>query len=394
MEKITATACLLLIISFFLVIFPEVNVNATTNTLVVPLDYSNIQDAINNAADGDIIKVKEGVYYGKIEINKELTIIGENKYTTIIDGNEQGPVILITKNKVTVKDLTIRNGMDSFFKYYSYAHAGIHLLHVNHCEITNNILDNNGFGIWLFGSSDNKITSNKLVNNRESILVQGESNNNVISNNKISNSNMGIKIDKYSDHNTIEDNKIQTSTHQSSDRSDTGILLRRSSENIVVDNTIKNSVYGVWIDGASNNIVKQNVIENIADSGITITRYVNYDPNTGFTLRITSNNNEIYHNVFVNSFQVTISSEQNTVWDNGVQGNHWSNYNGTDADGDGIGDTPYIINSNNQDNHPIVEAVVIPEFPSLELLVVLIALSSVFALFYQKRLTYNKRKRV
>ncbi|MCW4035435.1 MAG: right-handed parallel beta-helix repeat-containing protein, partial [Candidatus Bathyarchaeota archaeon] len=391
MEKITATACLLLIISFFLVVFPEVNVNATTNTTVVPLDYSNIQDAINNAANGDTIKVKEGVYYGKIEVNKELTIIGENKHTTIIDGNEQGPVILITQNKVTVKDLTIRNGMDSFFNYFFKAHTGIHLLHVNHCEVSNNILDNNGFGVWLFGSSDNKISHNELVNNRESMLVQSESHNNIISNNKITSSNMGIKVDKYSDHNTIQDNKIQTSRQQNSDGSDTGILLRRSSENIVVDNTIKNSAYGIWIDGASNNIVKQNVIENCGESGITITRYVSYDPNTRFTLRITSNNNQIYHNVFVNSFQVAIYSEQNTVWDNGVQGNHWSNYNGTDTDGDGIGDTPYIINANNQDNHPIIEAAVIPEFPSLAVLVALIALCAVLALFYQKLLTVNTR---
>ena len=47
------------------------------------------------------------------------------------------------------------------------------------------------------------------------------------------------------------------------------------------------------------------------------------------------------------------------IWDNGFEGNYWDNYNGTDGDGNGIGDTPYIINENNQDNYPLVN--VIPE---------------------------------
>jgi nitrous oxidase accessory protein NosD len=47
--------------------------------------------------------------------------------------------------------------------------------------------------------------------------------------------------------------------------------------------------------------------------------------------------------------------------------NYWSDYNATDNDGDSIGDTPYIINEDNQDNSPLMEPVeleVIPEFPS------------------------------
>ncbi len=45
-------------------------------------------------------------------------------------------------------------------------------------------------------------------------------------------------------------------------------------------------------------------------------------------------------------------------------GNYWNDYNGTDNDDNGIGDTPYIIDEDNQDIYPLMEPVTIPEFPS------------------------------
>lgn len=41
-------------------------------------------------------------------------------------------------------------------------------------------------------------------------------------------------------------------------------------------------------------------------------------------------------------------------WDNGSIGNYWSDYNGTDANGDGIGDTPYVLDADNQDRYPLM----------------------------------------
>jgi parallel beta-helix repeat protein len=69
-----------------------------------------------------------------------------------------------------------------------------------------------------------------------------------------------------------------------------------------------------------------------------------------------NSNNLIYHNDFVNNLQhVTIQNSVNT-WDDGYPsgGNYWSDYTGIDADGDGIGDTPYVINHNNMDQFPLM----------------------------------------
>jgi hypothetical protein len=42
------------------------------------------------------------------------------------------------------------------------------------------------------------------------------------------------------------------------------------------------------------------------------------------------------------------------VWSSGGEGNYWVGYTGTDANGDGIGDTPYIINEYNTDPYPLI----------------------------------------
>ena len=54
--------------------------------IIIPDDYSTIQLGINNANPGDTIFVRNGVYYENIIIEKKITLVGENKNNTIIDG--------------------------------------------------------------------------------------------------------------------------------------------------------------------------------------------------------------------------------------------------------------------------------------------------------------------
>ncbi|MHC4537296.1 MAG: pectinesterase family protein, partial [Planctomycetota bacterium] len=68
-------------------------------TIVVDIngsgEYTSIHEAIDNADDGDTIYVLAGVYYENIIINKTITLIGNGSINTIINGSENGDVILI-----------------------------------------------------------------------------------------------------------------------------------------------------------------------------------------------------------------------------------------------------------------------------------------------------------
>ena len=74
----------LLYATLFLLIILPLEISAAT--LTVPDDYPTIQAAIDAASTGDAVYVKEGTYYENVFIGKQITLQGEDRETTIIDG--------------------------------------------------------------------------------------------------------------------------------------------------------------------------------------------------------------------------------------------------------------------------------------------------------------------
>jgi len=127
-----------------------------------PNNYTSIQDAIDDAGDGDTIFVYNGTYYENVIINKTINLIGEDKNTTIIDGGGSGNVVYISANEVNISGFTIRNGGSS----YRDKSAGIKVFRSNFSIFSNNNLYNNGIGIYLYKSSHDIIYKNNISSNK------------------------------------------------------------------------------------------------------------------------------------------------------------------------------------------------------------------------------------
>ena len=107
---------MILILTAVLFTFPKVE--AESKTIVVPDDYSTIQEAVSNAADGDTVLVKNGIYpvdeNTTIVISKTLSLVGEDPATTTILGasstyDENGIAIRLAAPNIILSGFTIAN---------------------------------------------------------------------------------------------------------------------------------------------------------------------------------------------------------------------------------------------------------------------------------------------
>ena len=61
-------------------------------------NYTKIQDAIDDASDGDTVFVYDdsSPYYENVIVDKSINLIGEDKETTVVDGGRIGSVVIVT----------------------------------------------------------------------------------------------------------------------------------------------------------------------------------------------------------------------------------------------------------------------------------------------------------
>jgi len=189
-------------------------------------------------------------------------------------------------------------------------------------------------------------------------------NNEIFGNIVLNNNNFGMLIHRSSG-DTIYQNRLSNNIK--------GVWLSFSENNTVFRNNMTNNEHGLDIGSSSNNLIFENVISN-NDIGVLLTS-------------ISSINNTIWNNDFVDNTKQAIddSSGATLFWDNGSEGNYWSDYDGTDNNGDGIGDSPYIIDENNRDDHPLMEPLIIPEFPSWIVLPLFVT-ATLIVLIWRKKL--------
>jgi parallel beta-helix repeat protein len=228
--------------------------------ITVPDYYVTIQEAINNAVDGDTVFVKAGTYYEHVVVNKTISLVGEDVDTTIIDGNNTGHVINVITDNVSISGFTVRNSGNV---HWPDLDAGICLNGTTGCVISENRVVDNGFaGISLLSSQYNKIAGNNVSGTGwGGIHLMNSSRNTVFDNILDSNGQQlqwggGINGHAGSHYNNITDNTILNCV--------CGMFYHDARYNSICRNNISAiSVIGIWLqDTVSHNVVAENSLIN------------------------------------------------------------------------------------------------------------------------------------
>ena len=381
---------------------------ASPTILRVPEDYPTIQAAVNAASNDDLIEVHNGTYVENVDVNKRLNIYASDgaSITIVKASNSNDHVFEVTANNVTIMNFTVTdatgyhksgvylNGVsycdisnnvvtNNSFGIYVYSstyndvynniatgnvYHGVHIRFSSNINVTNNdvtlnngdgvyvhesnysLIEGNtitnqstGYGISLHESSFNTITDNDVTSNSMGLVLVSNCNNNTITNNDISqNPNGGIILGS-SNNNTIADNTLSLNKYTdlllynsssmagvyiySSIQSWPGPVLTPSLDNKAYRNTITDNAYGVYIENDLGQVIHANNLF-----------YDNYFDNALANARDPGNN----------LWNTTKHLGINIIDGPYIGGNFWSDYNGTDIDSDGIGDTdlPYTSDGN------------------------------------------------
>jgi len=325
------------------------------------------------------MQIKSFAYVIRLYYSSNNIIVGNN-----IKNNWGGIELYSSSNNAIAGNNIKNNEWDGIYLTYSYYNiisgnnitenlAGIYLKCSSKNGIVgNNITENNDNGILFNCSSNNTLRSNSIADNRHSFAVEGEEFshfvNDVDASNTVNGKPIYYWVNKQDLTIPLDAGQVvlvncTSITVQNLNLTNNwqGVFLAYSNNASIRQNNIRNNKYGIYLYGSSNN--------NIVEDNITNNEY-------GVCL-CSSSNNKFYHNNLVDNTQ-QIHFERlgyANFWDDGYPsgGNYWSDYTGMDiysgsyqneTGSDGIGDTPYIIDTNNQDRYPLTK----PKSPSLPII--------------------------
>jgi len=232
----------------------------TATTIVVPDDYPTIQQAVDNASDSDTIFVRSGTYPENIRIDKDLTLEGEDRDTTAIDGEGSGDCIRISSADVNISEFTIKNAGSGNDGVYAYS---------SNLNLNNATISNCGDDAINFYSGKSLTLRDSIFENCGGGLIYDYYGGYVTGNATIErniirdNSGSGLEIRISSGKSVINDNQIINSTGTSSD----GIYCS-SNEVTMENNTVKNSgADGIYLS-AGNAALTNTSIDTAGNDGL------------------------------------------------------------------------------------------------------------------------------
>lgn len=383
--------------------YPLMHSYDSVRNLNTGIMYPTIQSAIDapETLSGHTLQIESGVYYENLHIHKSLRLLGEDEASTFVDGRKTGIVIHVDADNVSLSGLTVQNSgltMPPFGTNY-----GIFLDHSVGSSITNCIIRDNLIGLYVFFSSFTILENNTVLDNLKNGAWIWYSNSTFMAENQISGSeyNFGVfgGIFSHFDNNIDTTNAVEgkqilyrigvenenfnqtnvstfylincknvTVENQSLSRNCHGVFLFNATDSRVENVRTLDNSYGIYLQASQNSTIQNNyctsdwvgiclqgsnqnaVLDNVAkecEKGISLYKadknelIGNSLLDNMYGMRFFSSNlNMAFHNNLIgNGEQVSLVISHQNVWDDGCEGNYWSDYNGTDLNSDGIGDT-------------------------------------------------------
>lgn len=326
---------------------------------------TSIQAGIDQAAAGDTVVVYAGTYQeNNIEITKPLVLMGIDR--PVIDGNNEGTILVIRADSITVQGFEFRNTGRSYIRDYAAilidqasdfivkenhlynVFFGIYLAETDRGIVQNNRIESydrreasSGNGIHLWYVRNPEIIGNRVEGMRDGIYLEFAENARIHGNISSKNNRYGLHYmfsngGTYYD-NTFRENGAGVAVMYSEDvdmknnlfehnwgPSSYGLLLKDMRQSNIEGNRFYKNTVAIYSESSTNIQIKRNQIEQ-----------------NGWAVNIKSSSARNYfteNNFIENSFDVRTDSPRNN---NLFEGNYWSNYEGYDLDRNGTGDVPY-----------------------------------------------------
>lgn len=357
--------------------------SASTYTICSNCEYS-IDKAYEASTNGDTLLIKSGKY--EIEnwvIDKKLTVIGIDRPELISKTGDE--IITITKSDVTIRGLVLSGVITNYLK----ENAAIRIRKSHRFEITDNIINNSFFAIYLENVKKGIIQGNVITGNA---TTEAESGNGIhawycdsikILNNTISLHRDGIYLefvnnsimnDNHSHHNTRYGlhymfSNDDTYTSNIIEYNGVGVAVMFSRRITMTHNTFAfnwgHAAYGLLLKEIydakiTDNIFDQNTVGIFIEGSNRIDYLRNVFRRNGWGIKFSGGceSNRISDNEFLhNSISLVVSSQLNN---NTFDHNYWSEYTGYDLDKDQIGDVPhYPVKLYSYIQNQVPEAVVL-----------------------------------
>ena len=356
MNKIIALSLVLILIVLNIITFFPVKAKA--RTIIVPDYYSTITAAIGNATDGDTIFVRKGLYEEHLlAINKTITLIGEDRTNTIIkniDILEQYDISTLwawpslVAVEIGAKNVKIFN--------FTIKHADILIsVFADGALIADNIFEPTSLGISV-SSNNNTIARNSLSGIASEGFIKCSGSYNIITENSMTGQYHGA-INIGGSINIVYNNTLGFL--------EGGIIDVTGYGNTIAKNNL--TIMGSLRIGGTGNIACGHIVGSLSTAGSDNTLIANnvlYGVYMGSTVDDASNITFYHNNFYFLPVNVRPTGEKIfEVWsgvhgpillDNGEEGNYWSDYKGKDMNGDGIGETPYVIHVNDTRNYEFI----------------------------------------